>query len=222
MKRILLLATLLAAAPVSADEIYHYTDQPLDFALRLSHHDTTLDIGPTRVDTSVDRASILWRERYGERLQLGLIGGYSLLSQTNNPPTAGLDLDGYHAGVLLDLDLIRTSRFDVFFNAAWLYQRVDHDDGSQRVVIVTREPSARLGAGLTLGGIRAYGGARYGRIDGEQRLSGTVNETRDIHETRRSGAFAGLELRLEGNGYVGVMGESGADRSVGIYFGRVF
>lgn len=224
MKRVLLLATLLTATAAWADDdVYDYVERPLDFALRFSHHDFTLDYAPaTRVDTSADRASILWRERYGERLQLGLIGGYSLLSQTNNPATAGQNLDGYHAGVSLDIDLVRAAHFDMFFNSAWVYQKVDHADGSQRVTITTREPAARLGAGVTLGVVRAYAGARYGRIDGEQRLSGTVNETRDIRETQRHGAFGGIELRLEDNGYIGVSGESGVDRSVGIYFGRVF
>ncbi|MFL6648038.1 MAG: hypothetical protein ACJ8KO_08750 [Sulfurifustaceae bacterium] len=223
MKRVLPVAALLIATAASADdEIYSFVEGPLDFALSFSHHELPLDYGPAHVDTSVDRASILWRERYGERLQLGLIGGYSLLSQTNNPATAGLDLDGYHAGVSLDLDLVRSSHFDMFFNAVWLYQKVDHADASQRVTIITREPDARVGAGVTVAGVRAYAGARYGRIDGEQRQSGTVNDTRAIHETRRSGAFGGLELRLDENGYVGVIGESGVDRRVGIYFGRVF
>jgi hypothetical protein len=64
---------------------------------------------------------------------------------------------------------------------------------------------------------------RYGIIDGRQRVSGTVNETRPIEQTDRTGGMAGLELVLDTEGgYAGVVAESGPDRSVGVYFGRRF
>ena len=218
---ILLLAFVSTAATAESDNFY--TDRPLDFSLSLGHHTLTLDYGGTNVDTSVDRIGVAWRERFGERLQLGLVGGYSFLTQTNNPPTAGLELDGYHAGFSFDLDLLTLRRASVSLRGAWLYQKMDHDDGMQQISISWREPSVRLDAAAAIGGgVRVYGGLRYGTIDGTQRLSGTLNETRAIKQTDRTGGFIGLELGLEDNGYVGVSAASGFDRSVSLYFGRLF
>jgi hypothetical protein len=227
MKRNLFPAFVLIAAFAGAacadDRAYPYVDRPVDFALRFSQHDFDFDYGTSRVDTSVERIGVSWRERFGERLQLGLIGGYSWLTQRNNAPTAGRELNGYHAGFSLDLELLRVADIDAFVNALYIYQRVDADDGSQRVVIATREPEARVGAGYTFANrVRAYGGLRAGRIEGEQRLSGTLNETRAIDETRKTGGFAGVELKLENDGYVGATAETGADRRVALYFGRRF
>lgn len=222
--RWLLLALLLPALGAAGDRgATPYSDRPLDFSLHFSQADLDLDYGGTHVDTSVDRVGIVWRERYGERLQLALLGGYSFLTQGNNAPTAGRELEGYHAGVSLDLDLAVLSRATVFLHAVWLYQNVDDETGGQRVNISWSEPSLRFGAsGALPGGVRVYGGVRYGRIDGRQRLSGTLNETRNIEETDRDGGFLGLELALDGDGYVGAIAESGMDRRAGLYFGRRF
>lgn len=213
----------LAGSVAAEDRRDVYPARPLDFSLRFSHHHGSLDDNGVKIDNSVDRVSLVWRERFGERLQLGLAGGYAWLTQRNNAATAGRELNGYHAGFLFDLDLFRGRRVDAFLSGGWLYQNVSHDDGSEKVVIATREPSARLGAGLALDpNLRVYGGLRYGRIDGEQRRRGTVDETRTFTETRKTGGFAGLQLKLEGNGYVGLAIAAGSDRNVALYFGRRF
>lgn len=222
--RLLLIALALPwAAAADENAVSLYAERPLDFSLHFSQASLDLDDGNTRIDTTVERIGVAWRERYGERLQLGLFGGYAFLTQDNSPATAGRELDGYHAGFSLDLDLLTTEHVTLFLAAAWLYQRVDDGDDSQRVIISWNEPGVRLGArGLLGAGVRAYGGVRYADIDGRQRLSGTLNETRDIEQTDRTGGFFGLELLLEGDGYVGLAAESGPDREVSLYFGRRF
>lgn len=223
MKYLLWLLVFLTASACADDTALRHYDRPLDFSLALIHGTSDLDYGNTAVDTSFDRITLAWRERYGERLQLGLLGGPTRLTQSNNPATSGRELAGYHAGVSLDVDLARTNRFDAFFSANWIYQQVDDSNGTQKVVVNTREPNAQLGAGLTVGaGGRFYGGVRYSAINGEQRLSGTIDETRTIKETRRSGGFAGFEQTLEEDGYIGLAAQTGSNRTVSIYFGRHF
>lgn len=224
MIRLLLIALALPYTATAAEIVVApYTDRPLDFRLHFTQASLDLDYGGARIDTTVERIGVAWRERYGRNLQLGLFGGYAYLTQGNNAATAGRELDGYHAGFSLDLELFTIERATLFLAAAWLYQKVDDDDGAQRVVISWNEPSARIGvSGLLGGAVRAYGGARYGSIDGQQRLRGTINETRAIGQTDRSGGFVGLELNLEREGYVGVVAESGPDRHTSVYFGRRF
>ena len=222
MRWALVLPLLLGVKAVAADS-GPYTERPVDFALSLSHHRLDLDYGGTAIDTAVDRIGIVWRERFSERLLLGLAGGYSFLTQSNNPPLAGRELSGYHAGFLLDLDLFTYRRGSVSLHGAWLYQKMDDDNGTQQVAISWREPSVVLRASLKVGdALVAYGGARYGTVDGNQRLSGTINETREISQTNRGGGFIGLQLNLEDNGYIGATAATGFDRYTGIYFGRRF
>lgn len=217
----LLLAGISSAA--AADNGDFYTERPLDFSLGFEHRTLALDYGGATVDTAIDRIGVVWRERFGDRLDFGLIGGYSYLTQTNNAATAGIELNGYHAGVSFDLDLLAYETTKLTVQGMWVYQRLDHDDGSEQVVISWRQAEARLVAATAIGGgVNVYGGLRYGAIDGEQRLSGTVNETRTIQGVDRTGGVVGLELRLERNGYVGISAASGVDRGVNLYFGRVF
>lgn len=224
MRRAVLLALLALAAPVSADDWSGgvYSELPLDFSLRFARHELDL-AGDGARDTTVDRVGIGWRERYADNLVLGLFLDYVALTQENEPLTAGRELTGYHAGVSLDADLLRFGPGALFLRAGLGYLRVDDDTPTQAVVISWTEPSLRLGVrGPIAGGLRAYGGVRYGTLDGEERLSGTVDETRSLEEDDRVGGFVGLELALEPGGYVGLSAETGPDRTVGIYFGRTF
>lgn len=223
MKRLVLLVALVSTVVDADDRAHPYADRPLNFSLTLSTRSYDLDYGGSTIDTSVDRVTASWRERYGERLQLGFFGGPAYLTQTNNTATSGHELNGYHAGLSLDIDLWRARSMDAFFSAVWLYQKVDHDASGQRVTIATSEPGVRLGTGVSVvPNLRFHGGFRYGGIRGEQRLSGTMNETRTVRESRQGGGFAGIELTLDRDGYVGLDAHSGTDRGVGISFGRYF
>jgi hypothetical protein len=221
VKFIVALVLLGATLNATAQERLLVSDRPLDFALHLSNADIPIDDGTSVAATEVQRIGITWRERYGQHLQLGFLGGASYLTQRNNAATAGLELDGYHAGLSLDIDLYDDARANLQLSATYLYQRVDSDRPNQRVVIAWREPSARFTAGVALGGrLWASAGVRYGGIDGEQRLSGTVNQTRDVERRATTGSVAELELKLDDNGYVRLTAMSGMERSVALHFGR--
>lgn len=224
MRRALAAALLAAALPVPAQEWGGpYTERPLDFSVRFARQELELERAGARIDSTLDRVGIAWRERFGERLRLGLFLDYASLTQENRPLTAGLELTGYYAGVSLDADLARLGPAALFLQASLAYLRLDDDTPDQSIVLSWTEPAARLGLRAPLGGrLRGYAGVRYGVIDGEERLRGSTNETRSLAEEDRVGGFAGLELALERDGYIGVTAASGPDRTVGIYFGRDF
>ena len=223
--RLLVLSGCAGAAfpATAADRALSYSDRPLDFSLQFAEHKIDIAYPGATVATSVKRVGIVWRERYGRRVQLGLLGGYAFLSQTDNPATAGIEPKGYYAGVSLYLDLYAAEPIDVFLSTAYLYQHVDHESAAQSVDLTWREPNIQLGAGVKLGNrVRAYGGLVYASVDGTQRQSGAVNETRGIESAGRTSGFGGLELGLDGDDYVGVVAASGTNRSAGLYFGRRF
>jgi len=219
VKRLLAACSALLAAP-AAGEPY----PPLDFALYVGHADIRFAYPAADVDTAIRRIGVGWREHYGERLRLGLFGGYSFVSQTGNAPTAGLDLDGYHVGVSFDLDLLQRRPFAIFAGASYMYERAKQEDATNHLRLTWTAPTVRVGALIRISEtLRLTGGGQYGYVEGEERLRGSVNQTSRIERRHETGGFAALELTVDAQrGYVGIAGYSGAERGGTIYFGRQF
>ena len=85
------------------------------------------------------------------------------------------------------------------------------------------QAQAQLGGILALARHwRLYGGGSYGKVDGEERASGSVNHTLSFERGAQSGGFLGLDLNVETDGYIGVELRSGLMRGGEIYFKRRF
>lgn len=223
MTRWLCLACL-CASPVFADDVTSYgLERPTDFTLAFTQHETTLARDGDRIDTTVKRIGIAWRERYGNYAHLGLLGGLSYLTQTGEPLTAGEQLDGYHAGFSVDVDVPLSSALAFFAGARYLYERTDDSTAVQEVTLSWTTAYAEAGLALTaLRAARFYAGINYGELDGEERARGAITATRDLSADDAAGAVAGFEVTLDQDGYVGLVARSGFHRGAGIYFGRRF
>lgn len=224
MKRLwFLLAGLVSALPVAADSPHFGEARPLEFTVLVGRERTVLESKIQSSPTTVARAGISWREQFGPRVTIGLFGGYTSVTQTGNPLTAGLKLEGYHAGISLQLALLQTERVRLFIAGDYAYQDVDRASGEQSVELEWYERRARLGAAVALASrVQIYGGGSYGRIDGQERVTGTVNDTSDFSRRARHGSFLGLELNVEPGGYAGVETYSGISRGGKIYFEKRF
>lgn len=195
----------------------------LDFALRFARFKTPLDYVNRASDTTTRWIGVSLREKASPRITLGMYGGYAYLTQTGNPLTAGLELDGYHAGLSLHAILWSGRRGSLYGAVDYAYQKTDHEGATQTVVIDWVQARARIGAALAPAEKwRLYGGGNYGKIEGEERASGAVNHTLDVVRDARAGGFLGLDLNVETDGYVGVEARSGVERGVEIYFKRKF
>lgn len=214
----------LCAAPAFAEDARPYgLERPTDFTLAFTQHDFDLARGSDRIDTTLKRIGVHWRERYGKHVRLGLLGGYSYLTQTGEPLTAGEQLDGYHAGVSIDFDAPLSSSFSFFAGASYLYERTDDANDLQDVTLSWNVYYAETGIAVAVpGAARFYAGFNYGDLDGDQRARGAVTETRDLSVDDRSGAMGGIEVTLDGDGYAGLVARSGLYGGAGIYFGRRF
>ena len=219
-RRRLLAVWLAAAIPIAAADERRITDAPLDFSLYLSRTKADIDYPTARIPTRIDRIGIHWRERYPPLL-LGLIGGYSYVTQTQNVPTAGLELSGYHVGVTFEIEMLKVESLRVSVGGAYLYERVKEDSGTNRVELAWHLPTAQLLAQWhATRRWELYGGAHHGYLAGEERLRGAINITEDIERRAATGGIAGIRLHLDDTGYVTLEGNSGATRSVALYFGR--
>ncbi len=223
MKRLALLWLLAwpwlvqAAGPLTPED----NSKGPDFSLRLARAKASFDYGAQAHDTTSRWLGVSLREKASEHITLGMYGGYAYVTQTTNPVTAGIELDGYHAGFSLHGVFIASQRASLFYALNYTYQKVDHQSDAQTVVIDWYEPQAQLGAIVTLKQKwRLYGGGSYGYIDGEERTSGTINRTTSISRDSRAGGFLGLDLNVDPDGYVGMEVKTGLTRGGEIYFKR--
>lgn len=212
-------ASLLASSEVTGD----FGDgKSLDFSLRLSGTRNSFDYGGVSHDTTVKWISAGWREPFGP-VQLGLRLGYTFLTQTGNPVTQGLHLDGYHAGLSLALDITRYRDGRLFFSADYIYQVVRHEGTAQTVEMAWHDP--RVNVGLYHGLSRhVYGllGVSHGRTNGKERVkNGGAITARDFSRND-AGVVLGLDILDNSKGTVGFVARSGLDRGVSIYFKRLF
>ena len=216
---------LMMIVPVLADAAGPLTpldrDAGPDLSLRFARAKMPLDYGGHAYDTNNRWIGLSLREKASQRVTLGMYGGYAYVTQTGNPVTAGMELDGFHAGFSLHGVMLENRRARLFYALDYTYQKVDHKGDTQTVVIEWSQPQAQLGAIVSLApNFRLYGGGSYGRIDGEERASGTINRTTEISRAARGGGFLGLDLTTDPDGYVGVEVRYGVIRGGEIYFKR--
>lgn len=191
----------------------------LDFSLRFGRSEIPFDYDNRTNDTTSRWLGISLREKVSKRVTLGMYGGYSRLTQTNNPVTAGIELDGYHAGFSVHGIMLDGHHASLYGMFDYSYQKVDHKDDVQTVVIDWVYPQTQLGAMLRLTrNWRLYGGGSYGKIDGQQRASGSVNHALSFERGGQSGGFLGLDLSVQTNSYFGIEVRSGLTRGGEIYF----
>lgn len=208
-----------AAGPLAPED----NSKAVDFSLRFARAKAPFDYGTRDYDTTSRWLGVSLREKTSEHLTLGMYGGYAYVTQTNNPVTAGIELNGYHAGFSLHGVILAGRRASLFYALDYTYQKVDHKSDTQTVVIDWSEPHAQLGAVIAITQrLRLYGGGNYGYIDGEERVSGAVNRTTGFSRDSRAGGFLGLDLNVELDGYADIEAGSGLTRRGEIYFKKRF
>jgi hypothetical protein len=206
-----------AAGPLTPDD--HALG--MDFSLRFASATMPLNYNGLAHDTTSRLMGVSLRQEVSQHITLGMYGGYAYVTQSGNPVTAGLELDGYHAGFSWHGILFASQHASLFYALDYTYQKVDHPGESQTVVMDWSQPQAQLGAIVALTKyFRVYGGGSYGRIDGEERVSGATNLTTDFNRAARAGGFLGFDLNTDVDGYIGVELRSGLTRGAEIYFKR--
>ncbi len=208
-----------AAGPPTQDD----NGNSVDFSVRLARAKSPLDYGGQDIDTTSRWVGLSLREKVSQRVTLGMYGGYAYVTQTDNPLTQGLELDGYHAGFTLHGILYAGQQATLYYELDYSYQKVEHKGETQTVTIDWFDSRAEIGAIVALTGqVRLYGGGGYGNLDGEERDSGTVNRTRNIKGSERAVGFLGLDLKTDPSGHVGMEARTGMTRRVEIYFKRSY
>jgi hypothetical protein len=221
MKSAVCLFALLGTTTAYGNDAAAY-ETPLDFALHLARLTVPLQTAGQRVTATVRQIGISSFNRGTPTLQPGLYLGYAWID-LDRTPAAALAPEGFYIGPAVRSEFLRLPRFTVTLTASYLYQRVRDSNAAQAVTLEWYQPQLDLD-GLwhltrTLG-VRL--GARYGRADADERLSGTVDQTVKLAREAVFGTRAGLELDLGDDGQIGCLFHQAVGDGVELYFQRQF
>ena len=207
-----------AADPWMPDE----RDRTMDFSLYFTESKAPFDYDDGHTyDTTSRGIGLEAREKVGARLMLGMHGGYTYVTQSGNPLTSGIELDGYHLGLSLYGAFFESRRASLYYAFDYTYQQAENSNDRQSVTLEWGEPTAQLGASIMAGSqLRLFGGGGNGRIDGDERASGTINHTTDFSRSTRAFGFLGLDLKLDPNYYLGIEAGAGLSRRAEIHVKR--
>ena len=202
------------AAPVPAS---------LDFALHLSRLDIPVSDGQQQITTTVKHLGVVSFDISQQTLQPGLGVGYAYASDSQQSVTAGMELEGFYIAPALRSVLLDGHRLNVTLTATYLYQRVKDSNTDQTVTLEWQQPQLDLALiyrisrpiGLLLGG-------QYGRIDADEKLSGSIDQSITLQRGPTLGYRAGLDVDLGGDGHVGVLVHRAIADGVELYFQQLF
>lgn len=201
--------------------------QPLaasvDFALHLSRLDTPLNDGQQDIDTTVKQLGIASFDTEQQTLQPGLAVGYAYVSAGNQAATAGMELEGFYIAPALRSVLLDGRRLTATLTATYLYQRVKDSNTDQTVTLEWQQPQLELDVKYHLSRqIVLVAGGQYGRIDADEKLTGTIDQTLTLQTGPTLGYRTGLEFDLGDDGRVGMLLHRAIGDGVEIYFQRQF
>jgi len=211
------IAWVACSAGARADEAPGIPEKLGDFAVRFIQYDVPLSDKMGRLDSTVKQISFGFTESFSERVRAGLFGGYSYLSQDNDPPTEGEQLDGWHAGILFEVTAYRSPRLALTTGAQYMYQRVDEDNLTSPVEYTWSESNLYLRASTRLASaLVLFGGLSYTSLNGDERITGATRSTTDFNNNG-AGASIGIDYEIEPRGHIGVIAETGLRKGGQIY-----
>lgn len=215
---LLLLACLFSPASWSETD-----PQVSDFALLIERTDSDWSY-PSRVQqTTTSRLLAVWHESFGPTFKGGLRLAYLELSQASNPFPSAQTSTGYSLGFDIHARLLNARLLQLGLIFAYDYQSTSGSSPDQTSDFVWYTGQAGLDAILApLATVSALAGISLTVIDGEQRLSGDLNRIIPFNQENSLGYYAGISLKTDATGSIGLKWHGGTKQGVEFVFRREF
>ena len=218
----LLTLTLLLSSTASARGTPSLMEVPLSFWVYVDQTRSEWEIDDDIADTEVRRFGAAFAQHFSDRFQAGLFGGFSSMTQTNYPRTAGLSPSGGHLGLLLRGFPVKTQKFDVDLGGSISYNLVNQSESERDVETNWTEGLVYAKGILKFDAIRLSLGANYQHISGTEKYNSTLlNQNSSISAKENVSGMAGIDF-VAGGGTIGLHGEWGARNSLYLKFARDF
>ena len=217
--RFYLLIGLLLSPPAWADDDAGVSD----FALFIEHTDTHWVYPTTSLETTTTRLLAIWHEHFGRSLKGGLRLAYLDVSQPDSPLASGQNSTGYGLGVDLHAELLDHRRLQIGLYFTYDYHSTEGKSPDQNSDFVWH----RGGLGLDMvlapsSRLSLLTGASLTWLDGEQRVSGNLNRIIPFRQDEPFGYYAGLSLKTDATGSIGLKYYGGFRQGGELIFRRRF
>jgi len=198
----------------------HY-DYPIDFALTFSSSDIDLREGSTHYDVDMKRINVSAFALENSNFQLGFNAGYNYLSLDNDALLAGINLDGYHAGLALRGHYGKDPQLG--FQADYRYQETRDDTETQSTTFNWNEWTMAVSGKVKLAQqLRLMLGVAYSEIDARRNTRGDIDDTLDMRLDSATQTQLELEWLIETGGRVSIALQSGAYQNLAFKFAQRF
>ena len=218
-----LVTPMLALAFYSQPSLADYQPGSIRYALDIERTKSDWQYGTSRFRSKQSLIGISWEEALAPRMKGGISIGYLDLSQPDNPIPAAQVTTGYYAGLNLSLLLLSTDSLQTTLYLDYSYRNSRGTQNSQTAEFVWYQSEAGLQLNWQfLRQTYLIVGGSYHLTDGEQRLSGTLNQVTVFEQDQHTGYQAGLAYQVDRSGAVGASWLGGNRDGVRIYFNRAF
>lgn len=206
-------SSLLQTAQASADSPFYFE---MDFKQQRVDLETNSQL---KANSFGFRYREYLTENTGIDMTLGRIG----VDHANDSDAFGYTPSGYHVGLGLSASTAARQRFQAGVDVSYSYYDASQELDNEKIDISWTQGEARLWLAMQLTPrLKAYGCAFALRVDGKQKLAGTVTAETLLDNQDNGGQCGGLSWETEGNGLVGIEANGGALRGGKIYFGKRF
>jgi hypothetical protein len=218
LKSILSLANLFCAPSWA-----NYDPTVSDFALLMQHTDMDWAYPTANRQTTTTRLLAVWHESFSPSLKGGLRLAYLDLSQPSNPLASAQNSTGYGLGFDIHALLLDRSLFQLGLVFAYDYQSTQGNSPDQTSDFVWHTGVAGIDMIIApTAQFSVLAGANLTYIDGEQRVSGNINQVIPFNEDEPLGYYAGLALKTDATGSIGLKWHGGTMQGVEFVFRREF
>ena len=214
---------LVAGLAFSRPGWANYDPEVSDFALFIEHTDTMWVYPAVNLETTTTRLLAVWHESFGQSLKGGLRLAYLDISQATNPLPSGKNATGYGLGIDLHAGLLNRQALQLELRFAYDYQSTAGKSSDQ--VSDFNWHSAEVGLDVIVAPASRFSfltGASLSWLDGEQRVTGNINQIFAFNEDEPFGYYAGLNLKTDATGSIGLKYYGGFRQGGELIFRRRF
>lgn len=194
-----------------------------DFSLTFGSTTTRWVYNDTPRDTRVRRLTASWSQPLTRSVWGGLNLSYLDTSQAAHPEAVGLDTAGDAVGIDMRMQLLSLAHFKLGLRFGYDYARTENSLDGQQIENDWTTTSLGLDAVLSLGKVlRFLAGTNFVSVDGEERLSGDSNQLSSYDEETSTGYYAGLRIKTDNRGHVGLRWHGGYQTGLFLSFSRQY
>lgn len=194
-----------------------------DFVLFISHKDTEWVYPATSRETTTTRLLAVWHESFGQSLKGGLRLAYLDVSQATNPFPSGQNTTGYGLGFDLHASLVERKTLHLGMRFAYDYQSTRGQSPDQVSDFAWHVGEIGLDMAFAPASRLSFlTGASLTWLDGEQRVSGNINQIIPFSDDEPFGYYVGLSLKTDATGSIGARYYGGIHRGGEFIFRRRF